>query len=165
PNTPTGVEPASFEEAISEAFQKRPDLQEQAYNLKNANIDVKATRNALLPLATLTAQYGSTGLSGNSAIPGAPVTSAGAAIVNSTGVPVTVTDPNTGLPIQIFEPFTSTPSVGTSNKGFVDEMGQVFHNNFPSYTVQLGVTVPIRNRVAQADYQRATLTQRQLQAQ
>jgi outer membrane protein len=165
PNTPTGVEPASFEEAVSEAFQKRPDLQEQVYNLKNSNIEVKAMRNALLPIATLTAQYGSTGLSGNSAIIGTPVTSAGSAIVNSSGVPVTVTDPNTGLPIQIFEPLTSTPTVGSSNKGFGEEMGQVFHNNFPSYTVQLGVTVPIRNRVAQADYQRATLTQRQMQAQ
>src|SRR5438132_5250882 len=70
PNTPTGVEPASFEEAVSEAFQKRPDLQEQVYNLKNSNIEVKATRNALLPIATLTAQYGSTGLSGNSGVPG-----------------------------------------------------------------------------------------------
>jgi outer membrane protein len=165
PVTPTGVEPGSFEEAVGEAFQKRPDLQEQIYNLKNADIEVKATRNALLPLATLTAQYGSTGLSGNTTITGAPVTSAGAPIVNGAGLPVTVTDPNTGLPIQIFEPAVTTPVVGASNKGFGDEMGQIFHNNFPAYTVQMNVTVPIRNRVAQADYQRAALTQRQMQAQ
>ena len=166
PNTPTGVEPATFEEAVTEAFQKRPDLQEQVYNLKNAGIEVKATRNAMLPIATLTAQYGSTGLSGNSKITGTPVTSASPnAIVNSSGVPVTVTDANTGLPIQIFEPLVTAPVTGSSNKGFPDEMGQVFHNNFPSYTVQLGVTVPIRNRIAQADYQRATLNQRQMQAQ
>jgi outer membrane protein len=165
PNTPTGVEPGSFEEAVNEAFQKRPDLQEQIYNLKNADIEVKATRNALLPVATLTAQYGTTGLSGNTGIAGAPVTSAGAPIVNSAGVPVTVTDPNTGLPIQIFEPFVSSPTIGTSNKGFTDEMGQVFENKFPAYTVSLGVTIPIRNRIAQADHQRATLNQRQMQAQ
>jgi hypothetical protein len=78
---------------------------------------------------------------------------------------VTVTDPNTGLPIQIFAPLTTTPVTGVSNKGFGDEMGQIFHNNFPAYTVQMNLTVPIRNRVAQADYQRASLTQRQMQAQ
>src|SRR5882724_6812360 len=155
PNTPTGVEPASFEEAVSEAFQKRPDLQEQVYNLKNANIEVKATRNALLPLATLTAQYGSTGLSGNSGVPGTSSTIAGAQVVDANGNPIP------GL----FEPLTITPIVGTDRKGFTDASGQIFHNNFPSYTVQLGVTVPIRNRIAQADYQRATLTQRQMLAQ
>src|SRR5207253_1660312 len=74
PNTPAGVEPATLEEAVAEAFQKRPDLQEQVYNLANMNIEVKAMRNALLPIATLTAQYGSTGLSGNTAIPGTPTT-------------------------------------------------------------------------------------------
>src|SRR2546427_6191629 len=155
PNTPTGVEPASFEEAVSEAFQKRPDLQEQVYNLKNMNIEVKATRNALLPIATLTAQYGSTGLSGNSGVPGTASTVAGAQIVDANGNPIA------GL----FEPLTITPTVATDHKGYTDASSQIFHNNFPSYTVQLGVTVPIRNRVAQADYQRATLTQRQMQAQ
>ena len=155
PNTPTGVEPASFEEAVSEAFQKRPDLQEQVYNLKNSNIEVKATRNALLPIATLTAQYGSTGLSGNSGVPGTASTVAGAQIVDANGNPIA------GL----FEPLTITPTVSADRKGFTDASSQIFHNNFPSYTVQLGVTVPIRNRIAQADYQRATLTQRQMQAQ
>lgn len=155
PNTPRGVEPASFEEAVAEAFQKRPDLQEQVYNLQNANIEVKATRNALLPLATLTAAYGTTGLSGNSKIAGTSMTVAGAPIVNSAG---------TAIP-GFFEPFTVTPSVGTTSKGFTDATSEVFHNNFPSYTVQMGVTVPIRNRIAQADFQRATLTQRQLEAQ
>jgi len=163
PNTPTGVEPASFEEAVAEAFQKRPDLQEQVYNLKNAGIEVNATRKALLPTATLTAQYGTTGLSGNSKIAGTPVTSAGSRIVNATGMPVLV-DSN-GVAIPIFQPLVTTPTAGTSSKGFTDAMSEVFHNNFPSYTIQMNVTVPIRNRIAQADYQRATLTQRQLQAQ
>jgi outer membrane protein TolC len=139
---------------VAEAFQKRPDLQEQVYNLENMNIEVKAMRNALLPIATLTAQYGTTGLSGNRLIPGAPSTIAGDQIVDANGNPVA------GL----FVPATVTPTVGASSKGFTDAMTQAFHNNFPNYTVQLGVTVPIRNRVAQADYQRATLEQRQLVA-
>jgi len=154
PNTPVGVEPASLEEAVAEAFQKRPDLQEQLYNLQNANIEVKAMRSALLPIATLQAQYGSTGLSGNSVVTASPTTVAGAPIVDANGNVIP------GL----FVPSLVTPTVGTDQRGFPDAMGQVFHNNFPSYTVALNVTVPIRNRVAQADYQRATLEQRQLQA-
>ena len=57
PETPATVETSSFEDAVKEAFQKRPDLQEQYYNLKNAEIDVRATKNALLPTATLGLQY------------------------------------------------------------------------------------------------------------
>jgi outer membrane protein len=154
PNTPVGIEPASLEEAVAEAFQKRPDLREQVYNLENMNIEVKATHNALLPIATLTAQYGSTGLSGNSLNTGPSTTIAGAQIVDANGNPIA------GL----FEPLTVTPATGTDHKGFSDSVSQIFHNNFPNYTVALNVTVPIRNRIAQADYQRATLEQRQMQA-
>jgi outer membrane protein len=156
PTTPPGVEPASLEEAVAEAFQKRPDLREQVYNLENMNIEVKAMRNALLPIATLTAQYGSTGLSGNSRTAGTPTTIAdlSAPIVDANGNPIP------GL----FQPLTVTPITGTDKRGFGDAMSQIFHNNFPNYTVALNVTVPIRNRVAQADYQRATLEQRQLVA-
>lgn len=71
PSAPELTEAPSFEEALREAFAKRPDLLEQEYNLKNAAIDVHATRNALLPTATLSAQYGTVGLSGDS-ITGTP---------------------------------------------------------------------------------------------
>src|SRR5258708_18030761 len=59
PSRPEAIEAPSFEEVASEAFAKRPELQESALNLLNSDIDVKATRNALLPTATLTAHYGS----------------------------------------------------------------------------------------------------------
>src|SRR6266478_5270145 len=65
PARPEAIEAATFEEAVKEAFAKRPELQEEALNLLNSAIDVKATRNALLPTATLSAQYGTTGLAGN----------------------------------------------------------------------------------------------------
>src|SRR5215831_3772290 len=65
PTKPAIIEAATFEEAVREAFAKRPELQEEALNLINSGIDLKATRNALLPTATLTAQYGTVGLAGN----------------------------------------------------------------------------------------------------
>ena len=79
PTPPAATESASFEDAIQEAFVKRPDLQEQVYNLKNAGIEVRATKNALLPTLTLSGQYSSSGLAGNSPITGTPVVIASSA--------------------------------------------------------------------------------------
>jgi outer membrane protein len=158
PARPEAIEAATFEEAVKEAFAKRPELQESALNLLNSAIDVKATRNALLPTATLTAQYGTVGLAGNQTqITGTTTTIAGAAIVGANGaangagfIPVTV--------------FTPTGKIVTQ-AGFSDALTSAFHNNFPDYQVSLNVQIPIRNRSAQADNQRSILTQRQLEAQ
>src|SRR5215468_115846 len=154
PTKPEAIEAPSFEQAVSEAFAKRPDVQELAINILNGQIDLSATRNALLPTATLTAQYGSVGLSGNQST-FTTATIAGAPIVDATGTP-------NGAG---FVPATQITPTGVVKGGFGDAMSSVFHNNFPDYNVQLSVTVPIRNRSAQADNQRAILTQRQLEAQ
>jgi len=84
---PEAIEAPSFQQAASEAFAKRPDVQEMAINILNGQIDVSATRNALLPTATLTAQYGSVGLAGNQST-FTSATIAGAPIVDATGAPI-----------------------------------------------------------------------------
>jgi len=127
PDAPQSIQLAPFADAVKEAFVNRPDVQEQILNLKNGEIDVKATKNALLPLATLTGTYSSTGLAGNS---------------------ITAT----------------TPPVVTKT-GLSDSLSQVFHNRFPEYSVGVNLTLPLRNRSAQADSVHAQLTQRQLEAQ
>ena len=154
PSRPEAVEAPTFEEAVKEAFAKRPELQEEALNLLNSGIDLKATRNALLPTATLSAQYGSVGLAGNQRT-FTTATVAGAPVVNLNGNPV----PGDFLPATQFTPSGVVPA------GFTDAMSSVFHNNFPDYQVSLNVQIPIRNRSAQADNQRAILTQHQLEAQ
>jgi outer membrane protein len=154
PQRPEAIEAPSFEEAAKEAFAKRPELQEEALNLLNGEIDLKATRNALLPTATLSAQYGSTGLAGNQTQVLASTTVTGTQLVNSAGTPVNV-----------FIPVTVPTSTKVVSAGFGDAMSSVFHNNFPDYQVSLNVQIPIRNRSAQADNQRAILTQHQLEAQ
>jgi len=162
PTQPASIESASFEDSIKEAFAKRPELQEEALNLKNAAIDVRATRNALLPSLTLSGFYSSVGLAGNSSISGAQTTvSSGLPVVDANGKPITV-DVN-GVPTPIFESTTSAPVVGTSQQGFTTAQNQVFHNRFPEYAAQLTLTLPLRNRSAQADSARALLTQRQLE--
>ena len=154
PSRPEAVEAPSFEQAASEAFAKRPDVQEMAINILNGQIDVSATRNALLPTATLTAQYGSVGLAGNQST-FTSATIAGAPIVDATGAPI---------PGEFIPAAQVTPT-GVVKGGWGDAMSSVFHSNFPDYNVQLNVQIPIRNRSAQADNQRAILTQRQLEAQ
>jgi outer membrane protein len=164
PNPPEAVESGSFEDAIKEAFTKRPDLLEQEINVKNAGIDAKATRQALLPTATLTAQYGSAALAGNSAVITGTNTTAGAPLVGANGQPVTVLDMN-GVPVEVFEPNTTTVTNGVTHQGFGNAQSQIFHNQFPDYLIGVNVQIPIRNRVAQATNQHAVLAQRQIEAQ
>src|SRR5208282_1995436 len=150
PTQPAAVENPSFEESIKEAFAKRPELQEQLYNLKNSDIDIQATRNALLPSLTLSAQYSSFGLAGNSPIPGATTyTNSGVPIVDANGNPVSV-DVG-GVPTPIFEPIVNTAVAGTNQQGFTNAQSQIFHNRFPEYSAQLTLSLPLRNRSAQAD--------------
>src|SRR5690349_40435 len=154
PSRPEAIEAPTFEEAVKEAFAKRPELQEEALNLLNGEIDLRATRNALLPTATLTAQYSSVGLAGNQRS-FTSATVAGAPVVDANGNPIP----------GFFLPAAQVTQGPTSQAGFGDALSSAFHNNFPDYQVQLNVQIPIRNRSAQADNQRAILTQRQLEAQ
>jgi len=164
PKQPETVEAATFEDAVKEAFAKRPELQEQFYNLKNADIDVRATKNALLPSLTANAFYETQGLAGNSAIHGAPTTvSTGIPIVDANGNPISVTV--NGTPTPIFESATVAPAVGINQQGFTAAQNQVFHNQFPEYAGSLTLTLPLRNRLAQAGHVRALLEQRQLETQ
>ncbi len=152
---PEATEARSFEEAIREAFQKRPELLEHQINITNAGIDVRATGIALRPTAGLFAQYTSQGLAGVSPTIGTPATVAGSQIVDANGNPIA----------GFFEPAISTPVTGTSQQGFTTAQSQIFHNQFPDYLVGVNVQIPIRNRAAQATNQRSILTLRLIEAQ
>lgn len=163
PKQPAAIENPSFEDSIKEAFSQRPELQEQLYNLKNGDIDIEATRKALLPSLTLGGQYSSVGLAGNSPINGTPViTSSGAPIVDASGNPITVDVNLVATPI--FESLSTPTVTGTTQQGFGTAQSQIFHNHFPVYSGQLTLSLPLRNRSAQADSARAILAQRQQEA-
>jgi outer membrane protein len=163
PDAPESIQLAPFGDAVKEAFVKRPDVQEQILNVRNGEIDVKATKNALLPLATLTGSYSSTGLAGNSLVTASGLV-AGTPVVDANGNPVTVLN-SANVPIPIFVPTATTTVTGVNKTGLSDSMSQVFHNRFPNYTVGINFTLPLRNRSAQADSVHAQLTERQLEAQ
>jgi outer membrane protein len=163
PTQPAVIEPPTFEQAIQEAFQNRPDLRQQEISLNTAGVNVRATRNGLLPIATLTGSYSSGGLSGNQPIPGPLVFSAGQPIIDAQGKPVTGTNAS-GAQVPIFVPVVTDTSTGINTNGLSGSLSDVFHNRFPDYSVQLSLQIPLRNRQAQADNQSAILQQRQDEA-
>jgi outer membrane protein len=56
-----------------------------------------------------------------------------------------------------------TPGAALYPGGYGTALGQIFKNNFPTYSVGLQLTLPLRNRVAQADAVRDQLQVRQTQ--
>jgi outer membrane protein len=160
--TPDLVENISLQDAVQEAWKKRPELYQADLNRINAGIEVKATRNSLLPSLNAYLQYTSQGLNGtgiNTAeVPGQFVADSGAPLVDANGNVILIggNPAFTGLPVT-----TTTVSHG----GVGDALSQVFKNQYPTYAAGLTLTMPLRNRSAQADSARAQFDERQLQVQ
>ncbi len=122
------------QDLISDALQHSPDLAQSRIDLTNRDITKRAARNELLPTVDLVAWYGASALAGN-------------------------TNPFlcTGVPSSICTPGQLPPT------GFNDAFSNLFGYNAPDYAVGLNVTIPIRNRSAQADQVRSELEYRQAQ--
>jgi len=67
-SAPNITENLPLMDAVQEAWQKRPEIFQADLNLKNAEIEVKATRNSLLPTLNLVGQYSATGLAGDTVV-------------------------------------------------------------------------------------------------
>jgi outer membrane protein len=159
-STPDVTENISIQDAVKEAWQKRPEIQQADLKLQNAGIEVKATKNSLLPSLSIFGMYSTTGLNGNSIarIPAGVTPNLANQIVDSTGAPVIVN----GLPIYVqTSTFTTTPLFG----GIGDSWDQLIHSRFPTFQGGINLTLPIRNRAAQADNATALLNQRQQETQ
>ena len=89
---------------MQEAWRKRPELYQADLNLKNSQIEVKATRNALLPSLNAYIQYQSQGLNGTgfntTEVNGTFVADPHAPLVDANGVPILIggNEAFTGLP-------------------------------------------------------------------
>ncbi len=60
-------------------------------------------------------------------------------------------------------PLAGAPTGGVTPGGYGTVLGQLFQRNYPSYGIGLQLTLPLRNRVAQADAVRDELLVRQAQ--
>jgi outer membrane protein len=134
---PPEVEKIPLEDLIKEATTKRPDVLQAGLTIKGDDINVRATKNALLPVLTLSGEYATEGLAGNSRV--APT---------CTPVPPATT-------------CTPPPPIFT---GLATALNQELTGVYPEYNAALSLTIPIRNRAAQANNIIATLTARSDQA-
>lgn len=129
---PPEVEKLPLEDLIKEAVMKRPDVLQAGLQIKGDDINVRATKNALLPTLTLSGEYATEGLSGNTRMP------------TCTPVPPATT-------------CTPPPQVFT---GLATSLNQQFIGAYPEYNAAINLTIPIRNRAAQANNIIATLNKR-----
>ena len=70
-----------------------------------------------------------------------------------------------GVATPIFESATRRPHLGTVSRASRRRKTRSFTIAFPEYVGQLTLTLPLRNRSAQAEHARALLTQRQMETQ
>jgi outer membrane protein len=155
------VENISLEDAIHEAWQKRPELEQAELNLKNAGIEIKATKNALLPTVNLFAEYQGAGLGGVIN----PTTDTGAFIPSGDiFAPGTVgTDgiiPTGTVPIGVLGTPITVPAAHIYG-GLTDDWSAMIQGTYPTFEAGFNFTLPIRNRAAEANNATAQLNQRQ----
>ena len=158
-STPDTGENVRLEDAVKEAWQKRPELRQAALNLENAGTDVKVTKNELLPSVNIFGEYIASGLGGvltSTATTPTGAFVAGFPVVDSAGVPIP------GL-------FQSTAVTSSSQivfpGGAGQDLGRVFRGNYSTFEGGINFTLPIRNRAAQADNAQASLNERQQKTQ
>ena len=119
------------QQLAQQALDNRPEYQAARLQVTNAAVNLKGTKNSLLPQVDLVANAQNNGLSG----PFSPnFVSSGTATV-----------PN------------PVPNVG----GYGTSWEQVLARDNPTYSIGVNLTLPIRNRIAQGDVARDELQVRQ----
>ena len=130
---------ATTQDLVADALKNRAELSESRIDLTNRDITNKAAKNALLPTLDLYGFYGGSALGGKQ---------------NPRCVP-TVVDPNTG---QVITGFCDTP---IPTKGYGGTLSDLFSGTAPDKGAGIQLTIPLRNRAAQADQVRSQLEYRQ----
>ncbi|MGC1450665.1 MAG: TolC family protein [Candidatus Sulfotelmatobacter sp.] len=129
-----------IQDLINDALQHRAELAESRIDLNSRDLSSKAVRNALLPSLDAFAYYGGSGVGGDLALPAC--TGAGTGTCYKTVPP----------------PFTNANSVS-----YASTLNQLVNATAPDKGIGLSLTIPLRNREAQANQVRAELEYRQAQ--
>jgi outer membrane protein TolC len=131
------------EDLVNNALSHRPDLAEARINLTNTAISNKAIRNAQLPSLDAFAYYSGNGLGG----------------VQNPGY-ICVLDPTNPVfcPQPPLPPYSNVPTVS-----YGSTLNQLINSSAPDKGMGLQLTIPIRNRAAQATQMRSEFEYRQAQ--
>lgn len=135
------------QDLVSDALGHRAELAESRVDLSTRELNIKAVRNAMLPTLDLYAYYGGSGIGGD---------------VNAAQLPPACTVTNS--PVKCFVPSQAAPPFRNGGPvGYSSALNQLVTGAAPDKGVGLTLTIPIRNRQAQADQVRAELEYRQAQ--
>jgi outer membrane protein TolC len=133
-------EDMSQADLVQQAFVNNPQIEQATLNMKNNEITIKAEKNGMLPIVDAYAFYGSSALSGSQN----PAQNCG------------------GFGATTFTACTPTNG-GVSPVGYGTAVGNLFNSTAPDKGVGVNITIPLRNRVAQADQARSQMEYRQVQ--
>jgi outer membrane protein TolC len=132
---------------VSDALGHRAELAESRIDLSTRELNIKAVRNAMLPTLDLYAYYGGSGIGGDVNAALLPP-----ACVNGSALQKCF------VPAQAAPPFRNGGPVS-----YASTLNQVVTGAAPDKGVGVTLTIPIRNREAQANQVRAELEYRQAQ--
>jgi outer membrane protein TolC len=110
------------QDAIKYALENRPEIRQLEFELKNNDIDIKYSKNQLLPQFDVSASYTQRGIGGVQTI-------------------------RSGL--------GGGTIVDVQHGGVWDAFDQIFSNNYRGYGIGVSISIPLSNKAAQADYDRA----------
>jgi outer membrane protein TolC len=133
------------QDLINQALDHRAELVESRIDLNSRDLSSKAVRNAMLPSLDAFAYYSGSGVGGNinPAVLSPPCNPAVSSCFSGSNAP---------------PPFVNGGSVG-----YGGTLNQLFNGTAPDKGVGLSLTIPLRNREAQANQVRAELEYRQAQ--
>jgi HAE1 family hydrophobic/amphiphilic exporter-1 len=180
------IKPVSIplEDAIKLAQENRPEVKQFGFQKEINQIDIDYYRNQTKPQIDLVAGYTTNGLGGAPASLTSTVGSCSnpVPLLNANGtldttklycVPVAVQSAGGTLtpiilPPTPFTTTTATVPASIDNQfigGYGTALGNLFRNEFRTYTVGLNITLPLRNRTAKANLGRAKEVERQTDLQ
>ncbi len=125
-------EKQTLDELAVRAFTASPTIEQAQLNLKNAEITLKGAKNGLLPIVDAYGFYGATGLGGTQ-------------------------NPNA----LNFATGTTYPPGTFPNVGYGSVVQNLFNSTGPDKGVGFNITIPLRNRAAQAQQAQALIEYRQ----
>ncbi|MGA7337833.1 MAG: TolC family protein [Candidatus Sulfotelmatobacter sp.] len=133
-----------IQDLINQALDHRAELVESRIDLNSRDLSSKAVRNAMLPTLDAYAYYGGSGVGGN---------------VNPALLPPTCAAPST-----CFSESTAPPPFANGGPvSYGGTLNQLFNSTAPDKGIGLSLSIPLRNREAQANQVRAELEYRQAQ--
>ncbi len=128
-------EDTKTEDLVHQAYVNNPQIEQAFLSMKNNEITIKAEKNGLLPTVDAYGFYGTGSVAGP---------------LNPSAIPICLTPP-------------CSAATSVIPGGYFGALQNVFTGSYPDYGAGVNITIPLRNRVAQADQARSQMEYRQVQ--